>query len=475
MRDRILPLCCRRSIQITRADFNFEAFPSLSYEDFESEIHRSKVYNAETKRTLIRIIVQTSELCIVLTEVLLMAYPPDDAPCHGRLVLSEEVLKTKDCKLALRRWNKQANCQFPPLHRAELAKCQHESVTLYRDLMYMYYHTARAALCHHEVLLLTAAPSPKKAYMLSPAVFTPAGDLSKICENRHELQDAVVAVTECLKELTSLGLARWLPISAVACTALPLVLHMLDAELSSAYTGGDLPPDENSFLTLKQHRLTTVVKAMMVYHTQYDAVDFVSRRMRHIVDLVQRKESVLRHLSPGNEEFAKNVKIDWTDLLTAQPNCYLRLVFTMDLSLSKDRLVGEGDFPATLRGIFGDSGQASEVLVRELDYRQLLAAPPNSPNNPPPTPEHSTEIISPCSVSSTTEDTAHEKTSTFIMEGFETEGIDFALFESIRDYVQTPGDLFDPHTLTGIDAGDDIADILQWMEDDSMVELEHTL
>lgn len=86
-------MCCRRSIQITRTDFNFEAFSPLSYEDLESEVHRSTVYNAETKKTLIQIIVQTSELCIVLTDVLLMAYPPDDAPCHGRLVLSEEVLK----------------------------------------------------------------------------------------------------------------------------------------------------------------------------------------------------------------------------------------------------------------------------------------------------------------------------------------------------------------------------------------------
>ncbi|KAH7000565.1 fungal-specific transcription factor [Ilyonectria destructans] len=469
MRDRILPLCCRRSIQITRTDFNFEAFSSLSYEDLESEVHRSTVYNAETKKTLIQIIVQTSELCIVLTDVLLMAYPPDDAPCHGRLVLSEEVLKIKDCKLALRRWNKQASCYFPPFQQTEVVKCQHESVTLYRDLMYMYYHTAGAALCHHELLLLTAAPSPKKAYMLSPLSFTPAGDLSKVCENRHELQDAVIAVTECLKELTSLGLARWLPISAVACTALPLVLHMLDAELSSAHSDDILPPGENTMLALKKHRLTTVVQAMMVYHAQYDAVDFVSRTMRHIVDLVQHKDSVLRHSSPESEELAKGVKIDWTDLLTAQPSCYLRLVFTMDLSLSKDRLAGEGDFPATLRGIFRENGKPSTSLATEIDHRRLIVeAPSVSSASSLLTPLQSTENISPNSVCSATTETymTNEGTPDFLMEDFNAEGIDFALFESIRDYVQAPEQSPDTQTPEAVDFGNCGLDILEWIEDD---------
>lgn len=38
--------------------------------------------------------------------------------------------------------------------------------------------------------------------------------LSKINENRQELQQAASGVTECLQELIQLRLARWLPQSA---------------------------------------------------------------------------------------------------------------------------------------------------------------------------------------------------------------------------------------------------------------------
>jgi hypothetical protein len=67
--------------------------------------------------------------------------------------------------------------------------------------------SARVALSHYEVLkTAVAAASPNLASNLK--------EFSNIYENRHELQDAACGMTECLKELIQLKLARWLPISA---------------------------------------------------------------------------------------------------------------------------------------------------------------------------------------------------------------------------------------------------------------------
>lgn len=209
------------------------------------------------------------------------------------------------------------------------------------------------ALCHHEILhLAVASADPGLDGKTSP-------DMSTIYENRYEIQDASSGVTECLKELIQLRLARWLPISAVACTALPLVLHILDVKLSSPNGPGN-SFDPNAQSALKQHRLNILIEAMKTYQPQYDGVDWVSETIRHIINLAQ--------LDDGNNG-RKNGNdngggiSDWTDILSSHPSAYLRLALTMDLSLSKNRLPEEGDFPASLRGLFTGGFSPIKILL----------------------------------------------------------------------------------------------------------------
>jgi hypothetical protein len=162
--------------------------------------------------------------------------------------------------------------------------------------------------------------------------------------NRQELQDAATGVTDCLKELIQRRLARWLPSSAMACTALPLVLYILDVKLSSLRSSVQVADGQAA---LKQHRLNILIEAMKTYQPQYDGVDKISDTIRHIVGLAQ-----LDGIPPDNGGKIR----DWSDILTSHPSLYLRLALTMDLSLSKDRLPEEGDFPASLRGLLGGGG-----------------------------------------------------------------------------------------------------------------------
>ncbi|KAI6783173.1 Cutinase transcription factor 1 beta-like protein [Emericellopsis cladophorae] len=359
----------RRPIQITRAHFDFDSNPTFGLADLADEFNRSRVYNGETKRCLGGILAQLIDLYIVLTDILMLVFPLDDTPGWGRDMNPEDVGRVKECKMALRRWNKDSTLRFPMFSGAQTTQstagrrhqCSHDSVILYTNLMYMYYHSTRVVLCHHEILhlaILQAAPNSDDRI---------TGDLSVIYENRHELQDAASGVTECLKELVHLKLARWLPISAVACTALPLVLNILDVKLSSSANESNL--DSSAASALKQHRLNILIEAMRTYQPQYDGVDWVSEIIRHIVNLAQIEK-------PASREPGTKVGInDWTDILASQPSSYLRLALALDLSLSKGRLPEDGDFPVSLRGLFTGGFSPLKSLVDANRFGEQARAP----------------------------------------------------------------------------------------------------
>ncbi|CAM1502789.1 Fc.00g075650.m01.CDS01 [Cosmosporella sp. VM-42] len=357
IRDRVLPLCVRRNIQIDRARFNFAIDAPLRYADLEDEIEHSRVYDPKTKRHLIRILEKFVELCIILTDVLALVYPLDERRPSG----SASVLDTSkiwQAKNALREWERDtasrlsdlADSTKKALNNSEDKGMPHESVTLYIHLMYMYYHSAWLALCHHEALGL--ANNTGQAY-------NSMSDLSlATSQNQQELFDAASAVTKSLERLNHLKLDRWLPSSAVACTAIPLVLHILDVKLSSLGPATQ-PLEPGSRIMQKHDRLKVLVDAMKTYHPQYDGVDFVVSAVRHIVDLVQ-----LEGLQPAIGPATKD-SFEWTDILSLNPSLYLRLALTIDLSLSKDRLAQEKDFPPSLRGMFGGDLSPIKALLAQ--------------------------------------------------------------------------------------------------------------
>ncbi|KAF4978188.1 hypothetical protein FZEAL_5384 [Fusarium zealandicum] len=360
IRDRTLGLLMRRPVQITKAHFDFDTNPVLGFADLENEFQRSRVYNSGTKKSLAEILAQLVELYVVLTEILLLVFPQDDAPGWGRRMRPEDENNIQDCKTSLRRWYKSATLHFPlfggsPISQATSGnkkEFQHDSVILYTNLMYMYYHSSRVVLAHHEILQLAILPAMPNGD--SPNAVTTTRGLWTIHENRHELQDAASGVTECLKELVHLKLARWLPISAVACTALPLILNILDVKLSA--TSKDQNLDSNAVSALKQHRLNILIEAMRTYQPQYDGVDWVSEIVRHVVNLAQLDDSTPQ----GNNNSGLT---DWTDILALQPSSYLRLALALDVSLSKGRLPEDGDFPVSLRGLFVGGSSPLKAMI----------------------------------------------------------------------------------------------------------------
>ncbi|KAF3771370.1 hypothetical protein M406DRAFT_248577 [Cryphonectria parasitica EP155] len=313
IRDRILPLGLRRGIQITRAHFDFEKHPPLGLMDLDDEIHRSAVYTPDAKRELIRIFSRVLDLCVILTDVLVLVFPLDGAldqfQRRPSLLPSEEG-EIRKSKNALVHWYTAAVTASTGAEECggQISSTKHESVALHTHLMYTYYHSARMALYNHELqhyLALTAA--------------NPSEDTGRLLDTRDAIQNAFSNITEILRGLNQRHLIRWLPISAAAYIAFPLALQVLNTHLSAARQA----PNH-----------ATLIEVIKVLHIQYDGVDWIARLVRYLVDLVQ-----------ADPAFANGENVtDWAELLAVKPESYLRFSLALDLSMNSGRFPDKNEF-----------------------------------------------------------------------------------------------------------------------------------
>lgn len=338
LRDRSTGLLMRRPILITKYHFDFASDP-LCVTDLEDEFERSRVYAPETKRRLAEILAHWTKLTITLTDTLMLVFPLDDRQEVTSGMGSSILSQVQRCKSELDQWyNDVASCFSFAFSRTESHPSaqadsdvdkDHPSVVLYSRLMLMYYFTARVVLSHYELL---------QREMLQSAFQT----LPIIRGSRQELKDTAARIALCHHELVSRGLDRWLPVSAIGCTAFPLILHTLDTKL--------LPQSDNG---QTGNHFDALVQVMQTYQAQYDGVDWIREIVNNITNLSQVDE-----LGSAVEDSATN----FTDILAYQPDLYLRLALELDLSLQKGRLVDDEDFPVRLRGLSG----ANIIPLRSL-------------------------------------------------------------------------------------------------------------
>lgn len=138
-----MPLGLRRGIQITRAHFDFERHQPLGLMDLDDEIHRSIVYSPDAKRELIQVLSHVLDLCVILTDVLLLVFPLDGALdlSRARMMPPIEEAKIRSNKKALVHWYTAAVATSATASDdgAEIDWNKHESVILYTHLMFTYY------------------------------------------------------------------------------------------------------------------------------------------------------------------------------------------------------------------------------------------------------------------------------------------------------------------------------------------------
>lgn len=155
MYDRVLAVCSRRPIQITRAHFDLDSgrHEPIGYADLADEIERSRVYNPGTRKSLVEIFELHTKLAVALTDLLGVVWPLDDAPRWEKRFGEEEMMKIDHCKMQMLNWYREASARFPMPKdsgprkstlnghgaRGAGADFRHDSVLLYTNLMYMLY------------------------------------------------------------------------------------------------------------------------------------------------------------------------------------------------------------------------------------------------------------------------------------------------------------------------------------------------
>lgn len=142
LRDRVFSLMARRGIQISCDQFDFGLAAPLGLSDLADEFHRSKVHDLATKVHLARIFELLMELCIVLTDILPLAYPIEERLGKGDSHI-EDWERILDCRTALRSWHQKANLRLAkfdsPPKAISRSHGHHDSVILYTTLLRMYY------------------------------------------------------------------------------------------------------------------------------------------------------------------------------------------------------------------------------------------------------------------------------------------------------------------------------------------------
>ncbi|KAJ0122430.1 cutinase transcription factor 1 beta [Diaporthe amygdali] len=367
LRDRILSLSFRTSIQVTRVHFDFDAetHAPLGFADLSSEIERSRVYNSGTKKSLIEILAHHIQLMVALTDLLVLVWPLDEVPQWARRHGEEEVGKIERCKGQLRSWYQRSTSRFPMpgdeiLSRPNMAgrggrgaEFHHDSVVLYTNLMYITYHSAMTRLCHHECLQLTLASISTRPGGTLP-------DPSSLAKNGLEIRDAASGAVRCLMELVQLRLSKWLPLSSTSCTSLPLILHVIDAKL---------PSQSNP----KLPSLHDLVEAVRSYQSAPDSLDWMYDAVRGIVSLSQIQDPG-RISSPSltaENLGAVNSTSASASEFACHPSVHLRLALVMDSDLKRSKSLNTRDLSAGIARLFSsDSVNRIKALLSQVPQQK---------------------------------------------------------------------------------------------------------
>lgn len=346
LRDRIMPLGCRRAIQITYEHFDFNQ--SFEEEDLEHEIGFSRVYEVDTQRKILKTIVAQCELAVVLTGVLSTCYPSDGSHSLARFAppdLESTKERIRHNRSRLLNWFNSFSLQAPL--QTETNK-HHVSVTLYINLLYIYYHGARLALSQYEIIILESCLEP------------PGGNHAQSLHHaKSEMRSATEAITEIVKVLIWLKAAQYLPISAVAYTALPLILTALDLKLSSDPTEA----------TARRRQLEVYVEAMRLYRKRYDGTEQLSSVVERLLNDAEPETRRICSTSgtstPERSLVLSRKSKDWRDILNQRPKFYLRLTLALDMALSRGRFPDETDFPTGCSITEIDEKASEDAFVSE--------------------------------------------------------------------------------------------------------------
>ncbi|ENI00588.1 hypothetical protein COCC4DRAFT_205615 [Bipolaris maydis ATCC 48331] len=331
LRDRIMALVLRQQLHIKPADFDL-SLPGPGQNDFADEIRFSMVYDKTTKVNLVHVFGVLCELAVVLNDVLKVLHS-GTLLRRGEVQPSHKEMRQWSCELDI--WYERALDRFSVLTSVPEA---HKSLILFRNMIYIYYNTAKAFLCHHNLLLLTVQYKNQE------------DQEGLLFEAQMGMITSLRSITDNLSELEHMGLSQFLPNTFIGFSAFPFIWYLLDMRLKS------VGPSHKT-----QRGLRVYTSIMWKFQTRFESTNDVLSSIKKTVDYIQTNEGPspaftgLTHQSLRHRITAPMPRSLTRDELAAVflkgPLVFLRISITVESSLSHGRFPSEADFPEELRVI----------------------------------------------------------------------------------------------------------------------------
>ncbi|KAI1009713.1 hypothetical protein LB504_002985, partial [Fusarium proliferatum] len=361
--DRLSSLSCRFRLQITPDMLDMENCMPLGFADLQSEIHRSNVFSPATKRQHISLFSKNLSLLMLLTEIILVAYPFETRLESSPDFSAQEEENIRNSCDRLGEWYNTAKAEFPPFHQITTAEDSDsaKSVAVHTNLMYIYYHTSCVALCNRRVFTQISGTGSPDFHLED----FPDGNRNN--EIRGDIEDSVQGLSKCIGALTGSHLIKYLPITVMGCLATPLALHYINTSL--CYEDDEVPSHLEGWpvfsLDPSQKHLQGVLDATNTFSAQYYGSQWVREAAEHVAKLAKSFNKL--SLQSGQEAIK-----DWVDVLVRHPEAYLSLVWTVDMCVSRRKLPESLDFPLCLRNDVERLNAAPKQSGHEMLYTESL-------------------------------------------------------------------------------------------------------
>ncbi|OAL23906.1 hypothetical protein AYO22_06082 [Fonsecaea multimorphosa] len=306
-----------------------EVWPPLTEDDLKSEIGRSFVRSVPAKMKLLQSLSALCKLCAVLTNILQMLYPANGAQASGdRLDLLKRIYTYTE---ELNEWYDGVASNIGPHD-------QHDKifgvVTLYTNLLTIYFHSAKAALCNYRIMLTLNKPAQYNFERL---------------QTKNELQDALRGIARSLRAIIDAGMITYSPVSMVAFLALPSICYNLDL---SSHT--------NKQKTIRSPGTNIYQDFLRALQLRYEGTDRALNNMSKLVghmdleDVTSPSTAQTRseNNATGHKEFDRILGMSapakrggGIDIVTSDPQKYIQMSQTLDFFLSRGRFPTKYDNP----------------------------------------------------------------------------------------------------------------------------------
>lgn len=310
----------------------------LVAEDFQNELGQSPVHDTETQLRIVEVLGSTCRLIQCLSracDILYRYEHLDDRVDAISKSLPATVAGIQRCLESLRSWHDHAIRLFPfPISLDDA----HETICVYANMMFSYHAAAVFGLNTYLILIREVLPAAKNLFSL---------------EEAHEaLQIANNDVARRTQELVQVRLVQFLPISASAILALPLILQAINV---SAARGTGME-------AVEIRRLDVFTRTLRTQQQSFDGSDFCADVLGNIVAYAQDDAKFVSSMSNWRENgkdtngsaslsngSQHKVKLDWGNLIYKRPRLFLRLVLYLDHAFSTGGPPQDDDFPAELQ------------------------------------------------------------------------------------------------------------------------------